>query len=668
MAFLKNGFKRTAISLRLLPFWVWLLFLLLAGAFLIRAVESLADIQMPQPFGRGEVSLPTIFGGVASPATGAPPTRWEVTDCFDEQVEAFHWLADTHLLLLSSCGRLLVYHTDRRTFEDVLRLPSRALPDRLAVSADGTRAVIGDWQGGLYLVSLQPPRILQVWDGFHGDVTDIAITPDGKTVAAISEEENEVKVWQITGGRVVSPTTFSLVSHRPQAVALSPDGGRVVVGTADGWLFLWNMHTRAKQGVQVKQRGITDVGFLTQQRVLFASEDATVNLWDISQHRVVRHYDHAQQVLAMAVNADVTEIVATARTGAVRVWRMKDGQILLNVQDAYLWTQVGFSPSGEVIAALAPGEALYLWNAKTGEVQDFIAASRAVSSHWLSISADGTWLAVSRTNGLQVWNSRDGGQIHLTAPLHDTMTTQGVFSPTDLVIAAGTRDGRLVVWDLSKEQTIAHITAFDAPVVALAFVSQEDIVAVSRDGMLATWQWRSGKTQYRYRFPDVPTTLALVAQSNSVAVGTWGGKVYVLSLPQYRLEQTFDLDPPILRLFFTSDGRYMVAASDEQFSVEKVVGWEEVSRHHLTERLWDIVVGSNGKQLLLLTTPTGTSTFSQKVQTTLSWWPFPPETADTPLYQQRLPIWAFNVSLDPQGRFLLLGSWWQVVYLLTPAR
>ena len=475
-------------------------------------------------------------------------------------------------------------------------------------------------------------------------------------------------MWQIAGGKVASPATLSLPFHHPQVVDFSPDGGRVAVGTDDGWLFLWNLHTLAKEGTQVKHRGITGVHFLTPQQLLFASEDATVNLWDISQRRVVQHYDHAQQVLAMAVNADVTEIVAAARTGAVRVWRMKDGQILLNVQDAYLWTQVGFSPNGEMIAALAPGEALYLWDEQTGEVQNFIAASRAVTSHWLSISADGAWLAVSRTDGLRVWHSRDGRKIHLLPLVHDTVTTQGAFSPTEPVAAAGTRDGRLVVWDLNKGQAIAQAMVFDAPVVDLAFASQGELIAVSRDGVLATWQWRSGKPQRRYRFPDVPTALALAAQSNDVAVGTWGGVVYVLSLPQYRLEQTFDLDPPILRLFFTPDGRYMVAASDEQLIVERAIGWEEIFHRRLTDRLWDIALGPDGRQMLLVTAPTDESAFSEKTQTTLSWWPFPPATADAPLHEQRLPLWAFNVALDPQGRFLLLGSWRQVVYLLTPAR
>jgi WD40 repeat protein len=72
-----------------------------------------------------------------------------------------------------------------------LRKKTAARPDRgsavirgLAVSADGKWLVSGGVDRSVIIWDLEKKKLKAVIDGFKNDVTSVAISPDGKTIAA----------------------------------------------------------------------------------------------------------------------------------------------------------------------------------------------------------------------------------------------------------------------------------------------------------------------------------------------------------------------------------------------------------------------------------------------------------------------------------------------------
>lgn len=150
------------------------------------------------------------------------------------------------------------------------------------------------------LASVGDNGVLKLWDVASGKNTSrrqiapvidaAAISPDGKTLAAVYEVESE------KGGKAVTENGFKLwdiISGKEQAalkytdtgtLAFSPDGKTLAFGSRDGTITLWNI-TNGKE--QARLSGHTDavwsLAFGSNGNLLASSsKDKTVKLWDLA--------------------------------------------------------------------------------------------------------------------------------------------------------------------------------------------------------------------------------------------------------------------------------------------------------------------------------------------------------------------------------------------------
>ncbi|MEJ7636751.1 MAG: hypothetical protein WKF75_01875 [Singulisphaera sp.] len=113
----------------------------------------------------------------------------------------------------------------------------------------------------------------------EGRVTRLALSPDGKTLAAATEGST-VMVWDVAGGE---PRT-SLSGHDGPVLCLafSPDGATLASGGQDGTLRIWDpAGGRERKTLHGHADAIVWVAFSPDGKtVASASRDATVKLWD----------------------------------------------------------------------------------------------------------------------------------------------------------------------------------------------------------------------------------------------------------------------------------------------------------------------------------------------------------------------------------------------------
>jgi WD40 repeat protein len=141
-------------------------------------------------------------------------------------------------------------------------------------------------------------------------------------------------------------------------VALSPDGTLAAVA-GPGGLALYDparLRLLRQFGRQAK-----DVAFADDGRLVAASDNGAVRVWDaeLTAERVLR--GPARAVRRVAISRDGTRIAAVEQGGAVRVWDGDSGKVVLALPDAGAGAGgVAFSPNGLTLV-IASGKEVYLW-------------------------------------------------------------------------------------------------------------------------------------------------------------------------------------------------------------------------------------------------------------------------------------------------------------------
>jgi WD40 repeat protein len=201
----------------------------------------------------------------------------------------------------------------------------------VVISADGRRIVSGDGEG-----------TVRVWDAAAGQERAflegytkrgywvLALSPDGQRVVARSDG-GMVRVWDAaTGEEQVTLKGLIGTVRGPKggltgtvrSAAFSPDGKRIVSGSEDGTVGVWDAATGEEKAVlQGHTKGVSGVAFSPDgQRVVSWGEDGTVRVWDAATGQEKLTLKERTNGVGVVISADGQRILSWDRNGTVRVW------------------------------------------------------------------------------------------------------------------------------------------------------------------------------------------------------------------------------------------------------------------------------------------------------------------------------------------------------------
>jgi hypothetical protein len=147
--------------------------------------------------------------------------------------------------------------------------------------------------------------LLWTFEG-HGDpVNAVAFSPDGRRIVSGSDD-NTLRLWDAeTGAAVGAPLEGHGGSVR--AVAFSPDGRRIVSGSWDKTLRLWDAETGAAVGAPLEGHGdwVRAVAFSPDgRRIVSGSWDKTLRLWDAASGAELARFEGDAGIATIAVTPD----------------------------------------------------------------------------------------------------------------------------------------------------------------------------------------------------------------------------------------------------------------------------------------------------------------------------------------------------------------------------
>jgi WD40 repeat protein len=239
---------------------------------------------------------------------------------------------------------------------------------------------------GKQLVSASDDKVIRVWDvatgktlrtirgeialGNAGKIFAISLSPDGKWLAAGGwlggnrEESAAIRLYDFARGELKA----LLKGHGDvvEALEFSPDGTRLISGSADKTAILWDMSpltapsAAAKAALTIlsplyRLKGHTDfvyaVGFTPDgARAVTGSDDKELRLWRVADGtEIVVMKGHADKVESLAIAPGGT-IASGDWSGEIRLWNGRTGAFLQTL--ARQGTDVGslsFSPDGKTL-------------------------------------------------------------------------------------------------------------------------------------------------------------------------------------------------------------------------------------------------------------------------------------------------------------------------------
>jgi WD40 repeat protein len=234
-----------------------------------------------------------------------------------------------------------------------------------SVSSDKT-AKVWDWDNGESLESLD----------FPADVVSVDFSPDGKVLAVggVDEPQNEVRnaaIWTFSVGSwdplIKYPEYSNII-----AMAYSPDGSTLVGGGTSRTVQVWRASDGAPLFALIHTYQVGDVAISPDGSTLAAATCETMEntecteggvwLWALSTGRMIKQLaGFPSLVTRVAYSPDGSFLLASARTGLLRVYATTDYEPRFESTSPGGVEALTFSPDGRLLATGGANGEVHLW-------------------------------------------------------------------------------------------------------------------------------------------------------------------------------------------------------------------------------------------------------------------------------------------------------------------
>lgn len=413
----------------------------------------------------------------------------------------------------------------------------------LAFSPDGTRLAIGTSLQHRHVVVLRSAATGEALRTFSTPrdrpTTCVAVSPDGKTLAA--DDENSIAVWSINSGSV-----RTLQGHVRPVRALAFASDNVTLASAgDDTIRIWNTATGTAQRVlRGHVEPVRSVAFSADGRtVASAGNDATVRLWNIRRPEPTRQILLPPGAETCLFSTDGLRMALTMSDGSVQVWDTRGWRpIRILRQHRQSLYAVGFVPLHQELVVNVNSRAIRLWNVETDRSRPPLAVTPA-DSRFYALSPDGALIAFyePKQKAIALWNMETHSVSLLTLPPEfAARPVAAAFTPDSRLLAVAPEDLQrpLILFDTrtGKEQSRLTLPGEDpaightGPITRLAFAPNGTLLAAgSIDGSVILWDPMIGRYLRKYE-AHRGAVRHLVFSSDGKVLATGGEQDHLVKL------------------------------------------------------------------------------------------------------------------------------------------
>ena len=480
------------------------------------------------------------------------------------------------------------------------------LPGVCAVSPDGSFAVASTSENPLRVWDLRRPRPKEVMTVSARSTRSpnmgwrTVISPTGD-IAIVTTPDNSVCVWDFKKGRL--QRTLTGHAEAVNSIAFSPDGARVIAGGGDSTIRMWDIRraeNKSDRGLSARSANAvaaapTGAWVASADGKMLGTADQTrdtIRFWGIPNGRALREIDLGEspemhllnptrvnsktgvrkwlQLTCIAVTRDGSRILAGGLDGRVGVWDVKTGRFLRSMYHKLNSVRGLVVVPHEDRVVVADELALRIWDIESGELWITLAVGKKNFAKAVAISGDGSHLASSEGNSIQVWDllsctddirKRDKFEAMFIDPPYPpfvsglriarTLAVPGE-SVSALALTADARsvysggdDGVVRAWDVATGHESFAFEGHTGPVVSLAIAAGgQRLFSVSKDNTLRAWDTTAVLEVARWE-PDPGETITscctVPSEPSLVAYGGSRRGVQILRLLDHHTNSSEDV-------------------------------------------------------------------------------------------------------------------------------
>ncbi|KAJ7927925.1 WD40 repeat-like protein [Mycena leptocephala] len=428
--------------------------------------------------------------------------------------------------------------------------------------------------------------------GHTDSVTSTAFSPDGARVVSGSHD-GTVRIWNATTSaelRRIQGHTDSVTS-----VAFSPDGAHVVSGSHDMTVRIWDATTGVKLGrMGGHTESVMSAAFSPDgTRVVSGSSDNTVRIWDATAGTEVGRMEHADWVTSAAFSPDGTCIVSGSGDNTLRIWDATTGAELVRMKEhTETVRSVAFSPDGTRIVSGSHDYTVRIWDVKTGAelvcIWDAMTGAEPIMKaqpEWFTSAAfspDGTRIVSgSMDKTVRIWDSMTGAELGRMEG-HTNSVVSAAFSPDGARIVSGSDDKTVRIWDATTGAEPARMEGHTESVVSAAFSPDSlRVVSGSHDMTVRIWNAKTGAELQRMEGHTRWVTSAAFSPDGTRIVSSAGDATMCIwdAMTGAELGRIEGHDDTVTSAAFSPDSARIVSASrDYTVSIWDATSGAELGR------------------------------------------------------------------------------------------
>jgi WD40 repeat protein len=275
----------------------------------------------------------------------------------------------------------------------------------------------------------------------------LAVSPDDALIA-VSDNDRVRILDSVTGEeRHALPVQRDYIG----ALAFSPAGDLLVVGTLDGSVAFWNPESGEEVASLAKQRtGITSLAFSADgDRLAIATGDtrapnfaqettSDLAVWNIATRLLIWQSPNPGPLISCVAFSPNGKLLATADLHRVQTWDAADGKFLHSSPEQgdkpHAFLGVAFSPDGSRIASCGDSSIIRVWDVPKCRMIGTLKGHEAGRVTCLAFSPDGLLATGGDDRSVRLWNPSETPERTQLGP-HSWAVQATVFSGDSKTLA-----------------------------------------------------------------------------------------------------------------------------------------------------------------------------------------------------------------------------------------